>query len=362
MKEKNLRKTCLRLTELGIKTKQFTNKKGELKGGNHFTVQSLHHVLVNATYVGLREINKKRGDTKCVKASWSGIVDEKDFLVVQSILQKNKQRYKPDEWKTYPYPLTGITTCGECGSKLNGKSAHGKTQKHHYYDHPRLLRSSGMGHVHSCEVQRVRAQKIEEIVSQSLKTILNDSILFDAAIKAYKESQNVDLPIIKTRMKALSLSIKENEKRVDNLVNRISELPAEVSAAPLYKKLEELQSKITEEKNIQGQLEIEKLKTSTKNLDDDALKLKLQGAIKKLDEAPKEKQREIFTELLQFVEVHASKIRLGVYTPASYEKRQSSAHRGSTAASGNNVISILRGNQESTQSSCTFKNGGFFAA
>ena len=81
--------------------------------------------------VGLREINKRRGDAKRVKASWDGIIDEKDFLDAGKILQANRRRYKPDEWKTYPYPLTGITVCGECGSRMNGKSAHGKTSKHH---------------------------------------------------------------------------------------------------------------------------------------------------------------------------------------------------------------------------------------
>lgn len=359
LNEKNLRKTCLKLTEIGVKTKQYTNRKGDLRGGNHFTVASLHHVLTNATYVGLREINKKRGDTKRVKASWDGIIDEKDFLATQAILQGNRQRYKPDEWKTYPYPLTGITVCGECGSKLNGKSAHGKTQKHHYYDHPRTLRSSGTGHAHKCQVQRVRASRIEEIVAQSLKKVLQDPAIFAAGIKAYRESQNTDLPMIKSRMKAISLSIRENEKRVENLVNRIAELPSEVSAAPLYKKLEELQFKIKEENQIKASLETEKLKTSTKDLNEDDLKSKLQRAIKQLDEVPKEKQREIFTELLQFIEIHATKIKLGVYSASSHENSQSKAIGGSAAASGSNVISILDGVwSQGTVGSRTFKVGG----
>ncbi len=325
-------------------------------------MQSLHNILVNATYVGLREINKKRGDKKRVKASWDAIIDENDFLKTQTILQGNKQRCKPDEWKTYPYPLTGITVCGECGSKLNGKSAHGKTQKHHYYDHPRTLTSSGIGHRHKCQVQRVRTPRVEEIVASSLKKVLLDPNIFAAGVKTYRDSQNPNLPMIKSRLKAITLSIKENEKRVENLVNRISELPAEVSATPLYKKLEELQAKIKEENDIKATLEIESAKTSTKDLYEDDLKAKLQRAIKRLDEAPKEKQREIFTELLQFIEIHATKIKLGVYTPAG--AGQSSAILSSQTNSGSNVISILNGNRRSglptssTASSRTFKVGG----
>ncbi len=162
---------------------------------------------------------------------------------------------------------------------------------------------------------------------------------------------------------------------MENLVNRIAELPSEVSAAPLYKKLEELQAKIKEEKNLHGTLEIQKLKTSTKDLNEDELKFRILRTIKRLDEAPKEKQREVFSSLLQFIEIHATKIKLGVYATNANsnddegrtESSQSKATGGSTAASGllgsSNVISILEGqkNQQwskSTVGSRTFKVGG----
>ena len=160
-------------------------------------------------------------------------------------------------------------------------------------------------------------------------------------------------------MKAISLSIRENEKRVENLVNRIAELPSEVSAAPLYKKLEELQAKIKDENEIKASLEIEKLKTSTKDLNEEDLKSKLQRAIKQLDEAPKEKQREIFIELLQFIEIHATKIKLGVYSASGQESSQNKAIGGAASASGSNVISILDGvRSRGTVGSRTFKVGG----
>lgn len=160
LRTKNLKSTCRDLNEAGYRTKAYINKKGETRGGNHFTVQSLHHLLTNAAFVGHREINKKRGEVRLAKASWPAIVDERDFEKVQKILEGNRRRSKPDEWKTYPYPLTGITVCGECGQPLCGKSAHGKNKKHHYYDHPRMPKASGAGHIHKCQIQRLRAERI----------------------------------------------------------------------------------------------------------------------------------------------------------------------------------------------------------
>lgn len=137
-------------------------------------------------------------------------------------------------------------------------------------------------------VQRFRAPRIEELVAQSLKKVLLEPGIFAAGIRAYQESKDTDLPMTKNRIKSIS----HNERRVENLVNRIAELPSEVSGVPLYKKIEELQAKIKEEKNLHATLEIEKLKASTKDLNEAELKLRVQRAIKRRDEAPKEKQRE----------------------------------------------------------------------
>ena len=157
------------------------------------------------------------------------------------------------------------------------------------------------------------------------------------------------MPLIKNRMKAIGTSIKENEIRVENLVSRIAELPAEVSAAPIYKKLEELQVKIREEKETKAQLELEKHKANSTDLSEEELKHRLLRAIKALEAAPKAKQRDVFAELLQSAEVHATKLRLAVYT-----KNDESAGIG---ASHSNIVSILRGSQ-SVVGSHTIKNGG----
>ncbi|MBN8542039.1 MAG: recombinase zinc beta ribbon domain-containing protein [Deltaproteobacteria bacterium] len=61
-------------------------------------------------------------------------------------------------WKRYPYPLTELLICGECGKHLGGKSAHGKTRKHHYYGHPRQINSDGVTHLKRCRLELVRAE------------------------------------------------------------------------------------------------------------------------------------------------------------------------------------------------------------
>ncbi len=358
LETKNLRQTCLKLNEFGIKTKAYINSKGEPKGGNKFTVSSLHHLLTNATFCGLREINKKGRDSRTVKANWPSLISQDDFDAVQIILKGNKQRFKPNEWKTYPYPLTGITICGECGKSLNGKSAHGKTQKHHYYDHPRILNINGIPK-HKCQIQRVRAGRFEDLVLTSLKQILNEPERIQKAIGHYENSNNKELPVIDGRLKTIEFDIKVNEKKSQNIIRRIEELPSEVSAELFYKRLTEISGKVKELKNLKMELESQKRKSTFKNVSESSIKSRIEYAIKHLQEAPKEKHREVFDNVIQFAEIHSTKIRLGVYAsgPADFGHDKASDRNGAAADSLRSKISGDSLNQ-SAVGSCTFKVGG----
>lgn len=99
-----------------------------------FTVDNLHKILTNPIYIGVKTY-KENGKEKEVKAVWNGIVHKDIFYRVGEILKKNKSRKKPHSNKRYPYLLSGLTFCHECGDHLSGKSAHGKTKKIGYYEH-----------------------------------------------------------------------------------------------------------------------------------------------------------------------------------------------------------------------------------
>lgn len=312
LETKNLRQTCLKLNAMGVRTKAYINSKGESRGGNKFTVASLHHLLTNATLIGMREINKKRGDIRQVKASWSAIINAEDFEVVQKILESNRRRFKPNDWKTYPYPLTGKIICGDCGRHLNGKSAHGKTQKHHYYDHNRTLNAVGAPK-HKCQIQRVRAGKFEDMILASLKSILSQPSLIKSAIAAYEISNNKELPLVESRLKAVSSEIKSHDKKAQNIMQRIEELPPDLSAELFYKRLTEINRKIQELKAQHLELESQKRKTSLQGVSGSSIKARIEYAIKHLAEAPKEKHREVFENVLQFAEIHPTKIKMGIY-------------------------------------------------
>ena len=292
-----------------------------------------------------------------VKASWPAILDKKVFDAVQKKLEANRRRFKPNDWKTYPYPLTGLVKCGECGLSLNGKSAHGKTKKIHYYDHPRTLRSYENGHVHDCEVQRRNAEKTEDKVLQSLKRILLEPGQLEKGIANYRKSQNKESPRLAREIKLATSDVKAVHQKIKNLVDRIAELPANVSATPMYERIGELQKQIEDKEK--GILRLEKAKGSftVGDVTERGLKTILLKTIERLEEAPKEKQREIFENVIQFAEFYPNdRVRLGVYAESELsEKRQKKAarvtHKGGSGSSGYSIF-------QDSKSSHTIKIGG----
>ncbi len=164
LKSRGIQKTCLELAKRGIFSKRYTNKHGVEKGARQITVMSLQRILTNRAYVGLREIGVRTRKVEVVKANWEALIELDLFNQVQERLALNKNKFKPAEWKRYPFPLTELLICGECGKNLGGKSGtSGSTGKHFYYGHPRQLNSDGVTHLKRC--------RVETTVLESLKTL-----------------------------------------------------------------------------------------------------------------------------------------------------------------------------------------------
>jgi site-specific DNA recombinase len=257
----SVRKTCLELTKRGIFTKKFTNKHGIEKGAKQITVMSLQRILSNRSYIGIREIGVSRGKTlELVPASWQPLLSVELFNQVQERLKLNKNKYKPDEWKNHSFPLTETLVCGECGKNLGGKSGTSRNkEKHFYYGHPRQLHSDGVTHLKRCRVETVRAEKIEDIILKSLKSITSDEKILDHWLEIYAKGTESALPAIQGKLKSIETNILTHERRNENLVVRLSELPKEVPADEIYKQIQTNAEKMKELRSTLESLTIRSL-------------------------------------------------------------------------------------------------------
>jgi hypothetical protein len=230
-------------------------------------------------------------------------------------LAKNKNRYKPESWKVYPFPLTELVQCGDCGKSLGGKSGTGRIKKHHYYGHPQIKNPFQKEKPHECQVKNVRAPRFEEIVMKSLRSLPSDPSLIEKWIAIYKSKSSNDLPDVQNQAKKLDQEIQTTSKRISNLVQRVSELPAEVPADAFYEQIKQMTAKLNELKLTKQKLMTKEMDLSGQDIDQGALKAKIERTLKNLENVPKENQRPIFTNLVKFIEIHPMKIKIGLYAP-----------------------------------------------
>lgn len=329
----SVRETCREMSRRGVFSKRYTNKHGIEKGGGHFTVPSLFRILTNRAYVGLRELNKSKNEIEVVPASWNAIVDEKLFEKVQKKLAANKNKYKPDEWKKYPYPLTERLVCGECGKKLGGKSAHGKNRKHHYYAHPRQLHSDGVSQHKRCRVETVRAERMEDILLKSIKDLLQTPGLIERWLEVHGTSNHSEIPALEGKIKTIESEIEQKKRRSQNLVTRVSELPPEVPADGFYQQIQELNKKVMELENLRKDIQSKSAVLKGNVVDKMGLIEKLKSTISRLEEVPVEHRRPLYSNLIDFAEIHPTKIRVGLKAP-TLPPRQYQA-TGTDASTGN---------------------------
>lgn len=177
----SLGKLATELNQTMIAPKKLENENYRHNARGKWNPQSLHNLLRNPAYVGLREINKGNKDKeqetllshqkfKIVKASWPAIIDQKTFDDAQEILKSNTlaARTRKETGESRIYLLSGIIKCSECGRALVGNAGHGKISIHRYYVHRRIH-----GEKVNCAMKSIRADDLEQEVLKYLDNILS---------------------------------------------------------------------------------------------------------------------------------------------------------------------------------------------
>jgi len=313
----SVRQTCLELSKKAIFSKRFINKYGIQKGGGHFTIPSLQRLLSNRAYIGIREIGVSKGrKLELVKASWKPLISEALFQKVQDRLTLNKNKLRPADKKTYAFPLTEILVCGECGKHLGGKSATSRNKgKHFYYGHPRQLNSDGITHLKRCKVETVRAHRIENILLESLKKLLDDPEKINHYLDIYLKGNQQNLPALQGKINSLDQEIKTLGRKNQNLIERLSDLPKEFAADSIYNQMKANNQKVKELEATLFNLQSKQHQMNYCAIDKEGLIFKIRRTIQNLEKSPIEYHSRIYKNLISFAELHATKIRMGVFAP-----------------------------------------------
>ncbi len=194
-----------------------------------------------------------------VKASWPAIVDSITFNAVQKVLEENKasERRRLQGAEKRVFIASGLLKCKECGRPMVGQSAHGEKQIHRYYTH-----AISKGDEITCSVKRIKADEIEQAVSNHIVHVLKDGNYLNevaSRILQQDESSQKNIGLAKQR---LVKELKDTELELEQAFKFHNKAdPESETSLFLFEKIESLGKK-----KAQLKLEISAMEESTSNV------------------------------------------------------------------------------------------------
>ncbi len=321
LSEQTLASTAKKLNENNLRL------SSKFKGGKvrltHFNVENLYRILTNKAVIGVREYTEF-GEMHEVKAVWKAIVKKSDFYKVGKMLKNNRSLKKKASPKRYPYILTGLVYCLDCGDRLCGKSAHGRSGKVGYYEHGWRYRKDfcKTDKMHNCtSPNRFAAKKVHKAVISKIAELLKSKKMAKNLLDRAKSINKKDP--IKAEIKRYNNKVINLDRKLEMLTERLTELPKDVSANLIYSKMATLEK---QKKEITTLLEAKRKElkgVSDCPVDFESFYQFLQVFSERFKEQLNpDEQGKLIRKLVSKIELGANEIKIWFHVGDEYIKRE----------------------------------------
>lgn len=214
-----------------------------------------------------------------------GIIEGKDWVMVQNILNKNKH-LSPRQGTSYAAMLSGILYCKKCGSFMRIKYGQKKVnsdERHFYYVCSLKENSRGS----RCDIRNLRGESTDEYVVDELKDIVESGILksLDAAKKNIEDKSKIN--------KNIQSKISENEKAIENLLKQLSKNENETVSKYIFSEIEKLDKENQEFKKTLDKYDTENEITNIELFKDAAVRF-----YETIDDVPYDQKRNLIQNLV----------------------------------------------------------------
>ncbi|MEW6557049.1 MAG: recombinase family protein [Elusimicrobiota bacterium] len=229
--------TCKVANSQGYRTKEYTGRDGKIHPEKEFTYSAMRNLLANQTYIGKKEINKRRSYLPkeklpeeeryhIIDGVWQPIVSEDKFLAVQKLIQSNEktkhngvdytlhikqdgQIVKTLHRHNYIFNC-GLIYCDKCGTEMEGCARTGANNTRYYY--------------YRCKNRECRfkipSDEIETIVKDRIKNpALKDKTL-DRIVDLTNRRLQEELPNLKKQQKLLEDELNEIKSLAEGIIRK----------------------------------------------------------------------------------------------------------------------------------------------
>lgn len=201
---RSLRRVAQDLNEQGIRTKEWTTKKGMHQGGIRWDVPQVYRVIKNRKYIG-QVVHKD----KHYPGEHEAIIDEETWQAVQNSLGEcSEDKSKVVRIRTVS-PLRGVIRCSHCDcamvptytSKYNGR-------RYCYY----ICTKDSKRGVSECPLQRIPAADIEKAVVQQLGGVFRSKVVVQGVWEKARQMEGIEVDRLRDQRSALLADLPKLEE------------------------------------------------------------------------------------------------------------------------------------------------------
>jgi len=164
--------------------KQWTTKKGTIKGGGSFDRGSLYALLTNPLYVG-----KVKHKSDVFDGEHEAIVPTDVFQKVQTLLQRNGRTGGIEVRNRYGALLKGLVVCGNCSHTMVHNFTGRIGRQYRYYTCTHAIKKGRK----KCPSGSLPAAEIERVVVDQIRCVADDPALREEVLQQTREKLDVDI-------------------------------------------------------------------------------------------------------------------------------------------------------------------------
>jgi len=244
LETKSFRQTAEVINNKGYRTKSYTSRRGNTKGGNLFIDTTISHILYNPVYIGKIAFKDKIFEGKHEPVVSLALWDE----VQKAIGVYAPRRAGARKRTKHTFLLEGLLRCGWCDSYMTPIYCGGKDTYFYY----QCTRNGHLGN-NGCQMKYVPAEAIEETIVRRIKEISKDFNLVNSLVSDASRSSKEEIEILKKRKQLQEEKLAPLKQNIANWLDLIGNGTAKRTNTTevLLKRMSEATQ---QEKQIEGEI------------------------------------------------------------------------------------------------------------
>lgn len=242
LEHESLVATAGELDRRGWTTKEWTTRKGNVRGGRPFDKTSLHKLLTNVTYLG-----KVKYKDEIHEGEHKAIIGQELFDQVRAVLQRNGRsggRYVRNRFGAL---LKGLLYCSPCGCSMAPTHTTKGNRRYRYY----VCMNAQKRGWHNCPSKSIPAPEIERFVVDQIRCIGQDKGLIAETLAEAKSQDGKKVSELQAEQDSLQRALKRHDTEIRKLVCQLphdteTENPATARLADLQDRIQVAERRTTE--------------------------------------------------------------------------------------------------------------------